>query len=429
MNILIIAPFYKHDRNIASVRWTNISTRLAKRHNVIMVTQPHDDMDMTMSVNRDEDNILVARINQKTSYEKFAVKHFGGATGDAWQTKSNTSADSNQTVQNGDSLVRKIKNRVLFASMKQKAKDYAKVIEKQVIPVDTKIDVIISSACPFIEMLFGYELKKRLNCKWICDFRDLPIHDEAKDDARIMKKLMQKSLACADNVVSITNSGKDFLSKGIVEDSSKIHVINNGFSMADARKPIRQNDKILHIVHTGSLYGGTRKADLFFKAAQKARKQNPNFAYVLECAGGNNESLIETAKKYGEEANVDNYGFIPREEALDMQAKSDILLALVINTIGSFVAKMFEYVLNQKPIICVTCGNIPNSEETDFVRKNNLGVAVEEYEANAADVLCEYLLKQFELKQNHQSLEFSPQIETLREYDHDSIVVRFESLF
>ena len=71
MNLLIVTPFYKHDRNIASVRWTNIATRLAKSHNVIVVTQPHDDMDMTRDIAKDEDGILVARLNQKTSYELF----------------------------------------------------------------------------------------------------------------------------------------------------------------------------------------------------------------------------------------------------------------------------------------------------------------------------------------------------------------------
>ena len=28
MNILIVTPFYKHDKNIASVRWTNLAAYL-----------------------------------------------------------------------------------------------------------------------------------------------------------------------------------------------------------------------------------------------------------------------------------------------------------------------------------------------------------------------------------------------------------------
>lgn len=120
MNILIITPFYKHDRNIASVRWTNIGIRLANKHNVIIVTQPHDDMDINTTIEKDEDNILVARINQKTWYEKTAIKHFGGATGDDWQTASGTG----ESIQVKDDFKRKLKNRVLYTFMRRKAKQY-----------------------------------------------------------------------------------------------------------------------------------------------------------------------------------------------------------------------------------------------------------------------------------------------------------------
>ena len=426
MNLLIVTPFYKHDRNIASVRWTNIATRLAKRHNVIVVTQPHNDMDMTREIGKDEDGILVARLNQKTGYERVAVKHFGGATGDDWQTSGGT--EETDAVPH-DGLVRKVKNRMLYWSMQHTEKAYAKDIIKNVIPKDVKIDVVISSACPFIEMLFGYELKKRLGCRWICDFRDLPFTDERPHGARIMKKLMQKALNTADVVVSITHRGKAYLADGIVKDAEKIHVINNGFSMADAREPVYQDDGVLHIVHTGSLYGGTRRADLFFAAAQAARKANPDFSYVLECAGGNNESLIETASKYGEEAYVKNYGFIPREQALDMQGKADILLALIYKTLGSFSAKIFEYTLNRKPVICVSRGDGEDGDETRYVEELCLGIAAEE-SRGAEDVgrLRDYLLEQYGRKAQHQPLRFEPNEAGIGEYDHDRIAQKIEQL-
>lgn len=427
MNILVVTPFFKHDKNIASVRWTNIATRLAKKHNVIVVSQPHDDMDMTKQICRDEDGILVARINQKTAYEKFAVKYFGGATGDDWQTSSNNS--DQQTVQSSESVVRKIKNRALFASMKSKAKSYARYIKKNVIPDDTKIDVVISSACPFIEMLIGYELKKQLKCKWVSDFRDLPFYEVTNHDSQIMRKIMIKQLNCAEAVISIAQKGVEYLQKNIVRDASKVHLITNGFSTADAREPKCNDDDMLHIVHTGSLYGGTRKADLFFKATSLAKEKNPDFKYILECAGGNNESLIETAKKYGEESNVKNFGFIPREQALDLQGQADILIALTHNRPGTLAAKLFEYILNKKPIICVACGDGVEGEEVGFIRRLNLGIAVEEAkEETDVKILCEYLLKQFDLKKQSLPLDFEIDIALIDEYNHDNIVQKIESL-
>ena len=425
MNLLIVTPFFKHDRNIASVRWTNIATRLAKSHNVIVVTQPHDDMDMTRDIAKDEDGILVARLNQKTSYELFSVRHLGGATGDDWQTSSGS---GEETAVPHDGMVRKLKNRLLFRSMKQKAKAYAKDIQKNVIPQDMNIDVVISSACPFIEMLFGYELKKRLGCKWISDFRDLPFHDVRSHTSQMMKKIMVKALGKADAVNTIADYGKTFLSDGIVANPEKIHVITNGFSMTDARESRVCQDNILHIAHTGSLYGGTRKADLLFVAAVAARKKNPAFAYSLECAGGNNETLVETAKKYGEEEYVHNRGFIPREQALDMQVSADVLLALIVNKPGSLAAKMFEYILNQKPVISISRGKNECSEETRFVERLRLGVAVEEFQEDAAERLCDYLLMQFERKVSGLPMEYTPDTEKIKEYDHDAIVKRVEAL-
>ncbi|MBQ3069976.1 MAG: hypothetical protein IJD01_08545, partial [Clostridia bacterium] len=369
--------------------------------------------------------ILVARLNQKTSYELFAVKHFGGATGDDWQTSGGT--EETDAVPH-DGLVRKVKNHALFLSMQQKAKAYAKDIIKNVIPKDVKIDVVISSACPFIEMLFGYELKKRLHCKWISDFRDLPFTDDRPHDAQRMKKRMQRRLKHAEAVITIAHFGKTFLSDGIVEDADKIHVITNGFSMTDASEPEQQDDGVLHIVHTGSLYGGTRKADLLFKATLAAKEANPSFCYTLECAGGNNETLIETAKQYGEDGFVHNRGFVPRDEALAMQRSADLLLALVINRPGSLVAKMFEYILNRKPVVCISRGKDFCSEETNFVEKLRLGVAVEEFQTDAVERLRDYLLMQFERKLAHEPMLYDPDTEEIRQYDHDQIVKRIEAL-
>jgi glycosyltransferase involved in cell wall biosynthesis len=426
MNILIITPFYKHDRNIASVRWTNIGIRLAKKHNVIIVTQPHDDMDMNTTIEKDEDNILVARINQKTWYEKTAIKHFGGATGDDWQT----SAGTGEPMQAQDDFKRKLKNRVLYASMRRKAKRYADEIVQKVIPKDMKIDVVISSACPFIEMLFGYELKKRLNCKWISDFRDLPFIEDNCDDTHIQKKIMQDALFDADAIITIANKGKEKLADGIVDNPNKIHVIRNGFSLADTRETTTIQDDKLHIVHTGSLYGGKRKADLLFKAVLAVREREPDFKYVLECAGGNNETIIESAKLYQEENNVINNGFVSREQALDMQSKADLLLAVVINRPGSLVAKLYEYMLNKKPVICITCGNdIENSEETDFVRQLCLGIAVEESDGDCAlKELTDYLFKQWRLKVYGRLMFYQPNNEMINKFNHDNIAAEIEHL-
>lgn len=426
MNILVVTPFYKHDRNIASVRWTNISTRLAKRHNVIVVTQPHDDMDMRTTLETDEDGVLVARINQKTAYEKFAVKHFGAATGDDWQTSANTSTETAKP--KSESIVRKLKNRALFSSMKLKARSYAKEIKNNVIPKGVKIDVVISSACPFIEMLFGYELKKLLKCKWISDFRDLPFIDDKDDAAHIEKRLMNKCLIYADAITIVVPGMKKDLLRHIKLNEAKIHTVTNGFSIKEKKNGYRINDDAIHIVHTGSLYGGSRRADLLFSAFSLLKNKYPERKFVLDCAGGNNSTLINTAHKYNCSEMINDFGFVSREKALDLQSGADCLLAMIEPY--SLPAKLFEYVLSEKPIIGIILGKKKSeSEGKPFIESLELGIAVEESEFDKDTVrLAEYLFMQSERKLNGLDLEYHPNNENIKKYDHDNLTLQVEEI-
>jgi|GEM_PF-906442 len=423
MNILIITPFYKHDRNIASVRWTNLGTRLAKKHNVIIVTQPHDDMDLTTSVEKDEDNVLVARINQKTGYEKIAVKHFGAATGDDWQT----AAGNGDAEQFNDNFKRKLKNRLLFASMKKKAKQYAKEIEKNVIPKDMKIDVVISSACPFIEMLFGYELKKRLGCKWISDFRDLPFVEDNSDVTHIQKRIMQDAFLQVDTVTVVVPCMKYSLMNWFGIEDRKIHVLTNGFSLKERRIAKPNDDTLLHIVHTGSLYGGRRRADLLYEAINNL-KTSGYTDLVFEIAGGNNTSLLESAKKYDCIDIVKDYGFLSREEALELQLKADCLVAIVERY--SLPAKIFEYILNQRPIICLVVGNENiDSQAKPIIEKLKVGKVYEEIKwEDDVKRLTEYLRDQIERKKQGEKLEYQPDINEVSKFDHDSLAIQLEAI-
>lgn len=426
MNILVVTPFYKHDRNIASVRWTNISTRLAKRHNVIVVTQPHDDMDMRTTIETDEDGVLVARINQKTAYEKFAVKHFGAATGDDWQTSANSSDKADKP--KSESIVRKLKNRALFASMKLKARSYAKEIKNNVIPKDMKIDVVISSACPFIEMLFGYELKKLLKCKWISDFRDLPFIEDNRDGTHIEKSLMNKHLIHADAITTVVPGMKKDLLRHVMLNESKIHTVTNGFSMKEKKAGYRINDDILHIVHTGSLYGGSRRADLLFSAFSLLKNKHPERKFVLDCAGGNNSTLINTAHKYNCSEMINDFGFVSRDKALDLQAGADCLLAMIEPF--SLPAKLFEYVLSEKPIVGIILGQEKSENEgKPFIETLQLGIAVEESNfQNDSERLAEYLFMQSELKIKGLDLKYSPVVENIKKYDHDNLTRQVEEI-
>lgn len=423
MNILIVTPFYKQDKNIASVRWTNLSARLSKKHNIIVVTQPFDDMDMNISVSK-EDNILVARVNQKTGYEKLAVKHFNGATGDDWQTGDmNTSSGSN------DTFIRRLKNKVMFASMKRKSKQYASYIVKNVIPKNTKIDVVISSACPFIEMLFGYELKKRLKCKWISDFRDLPFYDDNRDVTHKEKKIMRKVLPKADLISVVMPSMKDKFDLLVGTDIGQFVVISNGFSKSDyIEGDYSHKDDVLHLGFTGTLYSDGSEFNMLFEAIRECMKQHPDFKCSIDCAGGNIKLVEPFAEKYGLRKFLNNRGFIPRSEALKIQRESDCLLAFSDSSTDGFGAKYYEYILSQKPIISITYKGNVRSDAMDFIEDLNLGVAVAKYIKGNVKKLTDYILLQYEHKINGEKLNYNPNEEKITMFDHDNIAKKLDKI-
>lgn len=429
MNILVVTPFYKQDKNIASVRWTKLVPRLAQKHNIYVETQPIIGSGVSYEI-KEDDGIKVARIDQQTGYEKFAVKFFGADSGDDWQTKA-SNAGNDKKNNSSDSIIRKIKNKCFYSSAVSTAKKIAKRISSDLISKNEKIDVIITSACPIIEMFIGYELKKRLKCKWVCEFRDLPFTSIDTHDRLLQKDYMVKCLNVADAVVSIAPSGKKYLYENkIVNNNDKIHVITNGFSKDDISKQfVKENRTELKIVHTGSLYGGDRKADLLFKAIKLAMEENNSIKFVLECAGGNSKSIADTAKQYGLENIVLDRGFVSREEALKMQQSSDVLLMLVTNRPGSLAAKVFEYMLCAKPVISVTCGNIPYSEETRVVNEIDLGCAVEETDGyDGVKRLSNYLRAAAEKKLCGEAIPFNPDKGKIAMYDHDNLVKQYESL-
>jgi len=428
MKILIVTPFYDQDKCIASVRWTNIARRLADGDNeVYVVTQPLDDMDKNDIVYNDY-NVTVARLNQKTLYEKIGVKYFGGAKGDDMQL-SKSEASSDETSDKKEPFVRKFKNALMITSMRSKAYFYARKIKKALFPDGDYPDIIITSACPILEMAFGYELKKLFDCPWISDFRDLPFTEDNCDISHRMKDMMVRMLPKAAGIITIAPKGIPFISGYFGIPESRIHLITNGFSDTDVREPVTIKDNQLHIVHTGSLYGGKRRADMLFKAITIIKEIDPSAKFSLDCAGGNNDYFSKTAAKYGVSEIVNDVGFLPREEAIELQNRADVLLSIALNTTGSLPAKLFEYMHCAKPIVNISCGDAAQSDATWLVDRLKLGIAVEEANGDEdVEMLAAWLLYQYKLKIAGKPLVYEPNAKLVATYNHDVIADKVDKL-
>ncbi len=423
MNILIITPFYKQDKTIGSVRWTKLAPRLAQQHNVTVITQPLDNNSDDIFITH-EDGLKVIRCNQQTYYEKFAIKYLNKNSNYALVART---VDTYEDVcQHSDSFIKKIKNRLFYFLVATKAKSYSKWMRNQLKKENIDIDVIISSACPFIVMPFGYELQKLLKCRWICDFRDLPFLEDISDGTHLMRKIMKHQLRYADSINFVTNGIKNIFCDFFQEFKEKAVVITNGFSLAEQREHTPVNDYKLHIVYTGSLY--VARFDMLFQAIKNIQARS-DFDFCLEYAGGEGVRVVEAAQKYNLESCIIDRGIISRNESMILQNSADLLLLLSYQVKGALPAKIFEYILCDTPILSLTSAPEEKSEITTVVNDLKLGMAVEEVN-QAIDLprLEEYLLKQWQHKCNNEPLAHNPDREKLKRYDHDNLANQFNTL-
>lgn len=440
MNILIIASYYEQDKNIASVRWTNFAYRLASRHKIFVLSEPLPGSTHDIEQYESAYKITVMRMKQVTIYEKlsqlFKKEQFLNRKSNNYEVlpKDRPSSFIKQ-------VIRKAKNRLCLFAEYIMAKQQKKYILKQFKKNNIKFDIVISSAKPLRQFLVGAMLAKELKCAWVSDFRDLPFTSWSEpDDIRLQAKLLLQytPLASATTLVS-KGMCEAFIDISRIPEkyAKKVYVLSNGFSYTDANnaiKDLRKSNLPLKIVYTGTLYVGMQDASLLFMAIaeliQEGKITHDNIC--IEYAGNSGASLIKMAKDFGISSLVHDNGYVSRLDALKLQNEADLLLLLTWNTYlgrGIITGKMYEYILCKKPIICITSGDVPNSEATEMIRTYRLGIACESMVfKKSVTSLKEYLLMQIKRKQSGQDLEYHADYEALQEFNHDNLAIKLENI-
>ena len=96
---------------------------------------------------------------------------------------------------------------------------------------------------------------------------------------------------------------------------------------------------------------------------------------------------------------------------------------------GILTGKIYEYMLMDKPIVCITCGDVPDGEATETIQQLRLGIAVEQttYEEGVLQ-LKNYLYEQLERKRSGAPLLHNPDRKGVAEFDHDNLVVKLKNI-
>lgn len=245
-----------------------------------------------------------------------------------------------------------------------------------------KYDVIISSFGPSWVHKLANQIKTEYpNILWIADFRDptagIPDVPRSLKDKYV-------SFVCK-NADAVTATSDGTLRALNVPNNIKSQVITNGFEPQEMDSRLRRrNDKFI-ISYTGTMYKeGDRKSDLtplFDALTELVLDKDIDKNDILIIYIGRSSDLFQKQICKYSELNWENRGWVSREESMDLQDSSSLLVISVWNTKSSngvIAAKLFEYFCSDVPLLGLCSGDLSNSTTKRIISCSKMGYCYEE---------------------------------------------------
>lgn len=234
------------------------------------------------------------------------------------------------------------------------------------------VDALISTGPPHSMHLIARALNKKFNIPWVADFRDPWTDIDFYKDLKLTRcadrkhhRLEHQVLTEATKAVAI---GWD-CAKGLESHGAKdVAVITNGFDETFVETHGRvslHNDASQHetlpftMSHIG-IVGANRNPETFWQSIADIVEMFPGTSPIpsikIRLIGQVDNSVLESIKRYNIEKYVEIIPYIPHNQVIAEQQKSDVLLLFVNNTPnakGILTGKIFEYMASGRPILCI----------------------------------------------------------------------------
>ncbi len=361
VNIIIVAPYSPKWTNIASLRWASIAKYLSYHHKVSIITSSFPQK-------------LSDKPPDLGNTELVEVPLL------FYRRKQHLDGDGKQAgVLSKSSIFRKIKAElrvplerffpissggVLYHDIRR----YYFEIEKRL--DSNTFNVLITSYDPWFSLRLGKKFKKMFgqDLLWIADFRDpsFNIHESQLSKAKVFETSTKRMIEYSDMVTVVTET----LQKEYKRISkSDVIFLPNGYEgeldALEARSAKAKEKNKLTIAYTGSLHPVAVDILPFLPVLRLVKENYSDIRVEFLYAGSQYKIVEEEFKKFGLDSSLQNRGFVKRQEALEFQRKSDLLLLIAYTgdniQIGKGVrtGKVYEYLASGKPIIAVA----PNSWE------------------------------------------------------------------
>ena len=219
------------------------------------------------------------------------------------------------------------------------------------------IDTVITTGPPHSVHLIGERLKRDINIRWFADFRDpwtsIGYHKKlklTKISQRKHKRLEHLVLNNADKIIVTSTTTKKEFAK---ITTRPIVVITNGYD--NYNEDCVTLDANFTISHIGSMLTG-RNPENLWRVIAEIIEENKAFkkALQLQFIGVISTDILETIHSCGLGLYVNLVGYVPHQEAILYQRRSQLLLLAEINseeTKGIIPGKLFEYIAAKRPIL------------------------------------------------------------------------------
>jgi len=264
---------------------------------------------------------------------------------------------------------------------------------------EQKIDAIISSGPPHTCHIIARNIKRKIEVKWIADFRDpwtdIDYYSGMKRtklaewcDSRMEKSVLKE----ADSIISASDGYLNILkSKGVI---NHYEVITNGFDPDDFIDiPKIQTDKFI-ITYTGNM-PITRNPEMLWQALDDLIEQNSDFNQKFEFrfAGVMDEEIRSEIKGRKFFSNFKDYGYVSHSKAIELVFNSHLLIMIVnkVETSNEILpGKIFEYIATGNQIMVI---GPEEGEASKLIKQVGQGEA---FNYHKKDEMKNYLINKFE---------------------------------
>ena len=262
----------------------------------------------------------------------------------------------------------------------------------------TKIDVVITTGPPHSLHLIGYELKKRLNIKWISDFRDPWVNLNYLNRFHLLPSVKRRHKKLRDKVLINSNSvivTSEKLKKLYKEIAPNIFKITNGYDYEYSTVNI---DSKFSISHIGSLYP-ERNPKYLWDIIDEICINNEEFRSNLQInfIGNTSEKVIKYLSNKTFKSCVKFFDYVDYKRAIEFMCSSQILLMVEVNDNDSSYAipgKLFDYLNSKRPIIAI---GPDRSEVNQILYDTNAGKFFNYNESINLKLHIENLYNQYEM--------------------------------